>query len=70
MKYVCPILLFCIAALPSLYAVTGVAIPFGNDWFCDTWYYFGLMAFPELGHVLAPGARTIPATRAVMCRVR
>ena len=59
MKVVYLILLIFIAALPSIYDVTGVAIPFGNDWFCDTWYYFGLMEFPELGHVLAPGARTI-----------
>jgi len=59
MKVAYLILLFFIAALPSVYAAIGVAIPFGNDWFCDTWYYFGLMEFPELGHVLAPGARTI-----------
>lgn len=53
------VFLICIAAVPLVYAFTGAAIPFGNDRFCDTWYYFGLMAFPELGHILAPGARTI-----------
>ena len=53
------ILLICIVALPLVHIFTGAAIPFGNDWFCDTWYYFGLMEFPELGHVLAAGERTI-----------
>lgn len=59
MKAAYLVFLIGIAALPSVYFITGAAIPFGNDWFCDTWYYFGLMEFPELGHVLAPGARTI-----------
>lgn len=59
MKATYLILLACIAVLPLVYAVIGVAIPFGNDWFCDTWYYSGLMEFPELGHILAAGERTI-----------
>lgn len=59
MRLVYLIFLICIAAVPLVHIVTGAAIPFGNDWFCDTWYYFGLMEFPELGHILAPGARAI-----------
>jgi hypothetical protein len=53
------VFLIFVAALPVVHIFTGAAIPFGNDGHCDPWYYFGLMEFPELGHVLAPGLRAI-----------
>jgi hypothetical protein len=53
------VFLICIAALPVVHIFTGAAIPFGNDSYCDPWYYFGLMEFPELGQILAPAERTI-----------
>ncbi len=59
MKPIYLVFLICIAALPVAHILTGAAIPFGNDTHCDPWYYFGLMEFPELGHVLAPTTRAI-----------
>jgi hypothetical protein len=53
------VFLIFVAALPAVHVLTGAAIPFGNERMCDPWYYFGLMEFPELGHILVPGGRTV-----------
>jgi hypothetical protein len=59
MTFIYLVFLIFIATLPAVHVLTGAAIPFGNETTCDPWYYFGLMEFPELGHILAPGWRTV-----------